>query len=167
MSLGGVTRELSGVGYHDHNWGNIALRKLVDHWYWGRAHIGDYTAVTLMAYANETYGKVASPAFMLAKGNEIVVSNAEHVRFSEAEPGVVAHTGVPMANRLCYEYEHGSDHYKLTYVRRADNYTLDFGPVGAYQRFVGDVVLDRRVDGRALPTLHADALWELLYFGPR
>ena len=30
---------LEGSGYHDHNWGNISMMKLMHHWYWGRARI--------------------------------------------------------------------------------------------------------------------------------
>ena len=37
--------ELDGNGYHDHNWGNIHMKKLMDNWYWCRANIGPYTVI--------------------------------------------------------------------------------------------------------------------------
>ena len=36
-----------------------------------------------------------------------------------------------------------------------------------YHRFVGDVTLDRHVDGELVESVREDALWELLYFGAR
>ena len=39
---------VKGTGYHDHNWGNIALQDVMDHWYWGRTHIGDFSLIFIM-----------------------------------------------------------------------------------------------------------------------
>jgi hypothetical protein len=60
ITIDGRIEELSGTGYHDHNWGNIAPRKILDHWYWGRARVGDYTVVSLMFVSHNVYGKVPS-----------------------------------------------------------------------------------------------------------
>lgn len=40
LVLDGVQETLTGVGYHDHNWGDVAMTKLINHWYWGRAQAG-------------------------------------------------------------------------------------------------------------------------------
>lgn len=34
-----------GVGYHDKNWGDEAFAGVVSSWYWGHAHLGDYSLV--------------------------------------------------------------------------------------------------------------------------
>jgi hypothetical protein len=168
LTVDGRSEELRGVGYHDHNWGNAALRKLVDHWYWGRARIKDYTVITLMFCSHETYGKRVFPTFMLAKGRELVASGgAANVRFTASEPSVIAESGVPVANRLVYEFDGWDSRYAVTFLRRKDIFALDFGKAGAYQRFLGDVILERRVDGQLVENEREDALWELLYFGPR
>ncbi len=38
-------RFVKGVGYHDHNWGNIYLRNIFKDWVWGRIWGGKYTLV--------------------------------------------------------------------------------------------------------------------------
>ena len=67
MTIAGRTERRAGTGYHDHNWGNIAPRKVLDHWYWGRARVGEYTVVTLMFVSDEKYGHADLPAVMVAK----------------------------------------------------------------------------------------------------
>ncbi|MBI3738752.1 MAG: hydroxyneurosporene dehydrogenase, partial [Chloroflexi bacterium] len=45
LTYDGQTHHVKGAGYHDHNWGNVGLNEVMDHWYWGRAHLGDYTLI--------------------------------------------------------------------------------------------------------------------------
>jgi len=35
--VGGDGGAVTGVGYHDHNWGNASMLDLMHHWYWARA----------------------------------------------------------------------------------------------------------------------------------
>jgi hypothetical protein len=167
LTIDGHTKELHGTGYHDHNWGNTALRKLVDHWYWGRARIGEYTIITLMFYSHETYGKRAIPAFMLAKGGEVLAARTDNVGFTASELVVNEQSGVPVANRLVYEIERNDSRYVVTFQREKDIFMLDFGKAGAYHRFLGEATLEQHVHGKLVETARAEALWELLYFGPR
>ena len=67
VDIDGQVEKRHGTGYHDHNWGNVALRKIIDHWYWGRARIGDYTVVSLMFTGASAYGGLSFPSFMVAK----------------------------------------------------------------------------------------------------
>ncbi len=45
ITEGGQVKQITGSAYHDHNWGNQLMGSMLDYWYWGRAHIGDYTLV--------------------------------------------------------------------------------------------------------------------------
>ena len=74
LAINGEVEHLRGTGYHDHNWGNVALRKIIDHWYWGRACIGDYTVVSLMFTGASESGGLSFPSFMVAKDGEILMS---------------------------------------------------------------------------------------------
>lgn len=71
----GQNRNVKGTGYHDHNWGNVGLNEVMDHWYWGRAHIGEYTLIFVDQIAANKYGNVHMPVFLLAKGSEIITGN--------------------------------------------------------------------------------------------
>jgi predicted secreted hydrolase len=164
----GQTRQLSGTGYHDHNWGNVAPRKVLDHWYWGRARVGDYTVVSLMFVSHARYEKAPLPAVMVARDGEVLASavGPDAIRFTGTEVATHAETGVPVARRLEYCVADGADSLRVAFHQRHDVSTLDFGAAGAYLRFLGDVTVERNSDG-ILDAATGGALWELLYFRER
>jgi hypothetical protein len=54
LTADGVTRPVTGSGYHDHNWGNVSPAKLFDNWWWGRGRSGGRTII-----ASDIHGKAA------------------------------------------------------------------------------------------------------------
>ncbi len=167
LAIDGDCIPVRGVGYHDHNWGNTALRKLIDHWYWGRARIGDYTVITLNFISHRDHGKNCHPAFMLAKDGKIVAAGERDIAFAASEVHPNESTGVPVAHHLSYTYREGDLSYTVRFERAADIFAIDFGKAGAYHRFIGDVTLERRAGDELVERIAGDALWELLYFGAR
>jgi predicted secreted hydrolase len=168
LTVDGRTERRSGTGYHDHNWGNVAPRKVLDHWYWGRACVGDYTVVTLMFVSHRKYDKAPLPAVMVARDGAILASavGAERVAFAGSDVVNHTETGVPVARQLEYEIAHADARFRVKFDHRHDVFTLDFGATGAYLRFTGDVTIEHRsADGVA--TASGETLWELLYFGDR
>jgi hypothetical protein len=181
VTIAGAARRVTGVGYHDHNWGNAALPTLVDNWYWGRARIGEWTVIASYITATDRYGGAGMPVFMLARGGAIVADDAAKVRFSAGEVQTDAYTGKPVAGVLVYEYDDGMARYRITFRRRADLARTKFVDLltgftrflaqlsrfdGAYLRFTGTVTLERFDDGRVAETVSQDsAVWELMYFG--
>ena len=168
MSIGGRTERLTGTGYHDHNWGNVAPRKVLDHWYWGRARVDDYTVVTLNFVSHDNYDNVRLPAVMVAKDGEILTSavGADRVTFSATDLVEHAETAIPVARRLEYMVRDGDAAFQVTFEHRRDAFTLDLGEPGAYLRFTGDVNLEHHSGGE-VATASTQSLWELLYFGAR
>lgn len=75
LTYDGQTHHVTGTGYHDHNWGNVGLTEVMDHWYWGRAHIGDFSVIFVEQIAARRYGHIRMPVFMLARGNEIIADD--------------------------------------------------------------------------------------------
>lgn len=168
ISVAGQVRELTGTGYHDHNWGNVAPRKVLDHWYWGRARVGEYTVVSLMFVSHRDYDNAPLPAVMVARGDEIVASavGAEAIGFTAADVATHAGTGIPVAHRLEYSVAVGAHAFRVTFRQHQEVSTLDFGSAGAYLRFRGEVTVEHSHDG-LVDTASDTALWELLYFGQR
>lgn len=168
ISVNGQARHLTGTGYHDHNWGNVAPRKVLDHWYWGRARVGEYTVVSLMFVSHSDYDYAPLPAVMVARGSEIVASavGAEAIGFTAAEVTPHGATGIPVAHRLEYSVAGGADAFRVTFCQQQEVSTLDFGSAGAYLRFRGNVTVEHSHDG-VVETATDRALWELLYFGQR
>ncbi len=77
ITVNGQTRNVTGAGYHDHNWGNELMSSMLDHWYWGRAHIGDYTVVYVRMTTKGLFGlgAINLPTFLLAKGDEVITDD--------------------------------------------------------------------------------------------
>ena len=72
LNYNGITTKVTGTGYHDHNWGNLRLDKVMTQWYWGRARIDDYTLIFSQMPTAPKYGSIKVPVFYLAKGNELI-----------------------------------------------------------------------------------------------
>jgi predicted secreted hydrolase len=64
--IGDEAHQTTGVGYHDHNWGNASLQKLVHDWYWARGQAGPYSVIASIVTAHERYDYTELPLFMLA-----------------------------------------------------------------------------------------------------
>jgi hypothetical protein len=177
------TLHLEGSGYHDHNWGNISMLKLMHHWYWGRAKIGDYKIISSWITAEKKYGYKEFDVFMLAKGGEILGDNANHtLKFLPTDEYIDEHTGKPVYNKVIYEYETpDGEYYRITYDRRSDISRQNFvdllpgvvrlaakliGFEGSYLRFEGSATVEKIESGVVVETVKENsAVWELMYFG--
>ena len=177
------TLHLEGSGYHDHNWGNISMLKLMHHWYWGRAKIGDYKVISSWITAEKKYGYKEFDVFMLAKGSEILGDNSNHtLKFLPAAEYIDRHTGKPVYSKVVYEYETpAGQHYRITYDRKGDISKQNFvdllpgvvrlgakliGFEGSYLRFEGSATVERLENGVVVESATEDsAVWELMYFG--
>ncbi len=73
----GVEHKVKGFGYHDHNWGNLSLSAVQDHWYWGRTTLDDFTVIFVEQITSKKYGSKKLPVFLLAKGNKILIEDGE------------------------------------------------------------------------------------------
>ncbi|MBR6709854.1 MAG: hydroxyneurosporene dehydrogenase, partial [Clostridia bacterium] len=141
---GGKTLHLEGSGYHDHNWGNVSMLKLMHHWYWGRAKIGDYKVISSWITGEKKYGYQEFDVFMLAKGGEILGDNANHtLKFLPQGRYIDEETGKPVYRQVIYEYTTESgDEYRITYDRRGDINKTCFvdvlpRPLGLLAKLVG------------------------------
>lgn len=181
LKYDGKEKHLTGTGYHDHNWGDIPMFFLMHHWYWGRAKIGEYQVVTSFITASKKYGYDEIPIFMLAKNGEILADDAyNYLTYSELDYMIDPVTKKHVANRLIYDYDDGTLHYRITYVREADIEQMRMEAIltpvqqiaiwliglrGSYHRMTGTVTLERFEHGEVAETVTAPALWEQMYFG--
>ena len=68
----GKETEVTGEGYHDHNWGNVNMIDVMTQWYWGRVRIDDYTLIFSEMLASSKFDNEKIPVFYLSKGNEVL-----------------------------------------------------------------------------------------------
>ncbi len=179
---GGKELHLVGSGYHDHNWGNISMLKLMHHWYWGRAKVGDYKIISAWITAEKKYGYKDFDVFMLAKNGEIIGDNSNHtLKFKPEEGYIDADTGKPVFNKVIYEYTTESgEEYRIIYDRHGDINKTRFTDVlpfplgllaklvgfdGGYLRFEGTATVEKLEGGTVIETVSEPAVWELMYFG--
>ena len=188
ISIADITYEggqlhLEGSGYHDHNWGNVSMLKLMHHWYWGRAKIGDYKVISSWITAEKKYGYKEFDVFMLAKGGKILGDNSNHtLKFLPTDEYIDDKTGKPVYNKVIYEYETpDGETYRITYHRRSDISRTNFidllpgvvrlgakliGFEGSYLRFEGSATIEKLENGKTVESVTEEsAVWELMYFG--
>jgi hypothetical protein len=73
LQVGDERMDVTGVGYHDHNWGNLDLRDVLQRWTWGRVVADEYTMIFWDLFGR---GAVHSRTtlFMLWQGSELLLS---------------------------------------------------------------------------------------------
>jgi hypothetical protein len=179
--IGDEAHEATGVGYHDHNWGNVSLEKIVHDWYWARGQAGPYSVIASLVTAHERYGYAELPIFMLARDGAIVAEDSRRVRFEALDTYIDELTGKPVATTTRYTYAgDGDERWVVTFTRDSDlarSRMIDdiHGPKrvlahltrfdGAYLRFAGTLEIEHHRGAVLSEKYENDAIWELMYFG--
>ncbi|MDP9040433.1 MAG: hypothetical protein M3N30_00525, partial [Bacteroidota bacterium] len=158
LSISGRIQTVKGVGYHDHNWGDVAMMELIHHWYWGRAQVGNYSVIASDIVAADKYNNAVQPIFMLAREGKIVADDFTKVKFSTSDIYIDGYTKKPVADTVVYDFNDGANHYRITFKRSKDIARQRFidelkgfkaiiaklaGFDGAYLRFTGEVTEER------------------------
>ena len=179
-SVAGKAYTASGVGYHDHNWGNAPIASLINHWYWARGQAGPYTTIASYITAEEKYGNTELPVFVLARDGRVVADDATRVSFQELGTYTDTNTGKPVANVTRYTYTDGDDTYIVTFTRYRDLAVMELinglhGAKklaarlirfdGAYLRFTGELRIEHRRSDTVVNSYTDSAIWELMYLG--
>jgi hypothetical protein len=76
VKFGETVLDARGTGYHDHNWGVGDMKRIIDHWYWGRIYAEDFTLLYACVMATSKY-KLNTKPLMLAHEGEIILSTGE------------------------------------------------------------------------------------------
>jgi hypothetical protein len=174
-------RKLTGVGYHDHNWGDVVMSKLLNHWYWGRAQAGPYSIVASHLYAEKAYGRTELTVFMLAKDGKVVADDSSKVQVQLEDVSTDSKSNKPVADRVVYGYkEDDQNRYRVVFQRSETilDYKLadmvkGFKHIlarvanldGAYLRFSGAVSVERYIGDQLVEQASDPGIWELMYFG--
>jgi hypothetical protein len=183
LTIDGVTRTLTGTGYHDHNWGNAPMTQLMHHWYWARARVGDYTVIASDITAEKKFGYAGVTIFMLAVNGKIVADDGRLARCTTSGEHADPVSGKPVADTVVYDYDDmaaGGERCRVTF-RRENTIVQDrmidgikgpgrvlarlAGFDGAYLRFNGQVEVEAQAGQADAETAGAPGLWELMYFG--
>jgi hypothetical protein len=80
---GDKTIQVSGIGYHDHNWLNFPFQTIIKYWMWGRIYSENFTAAYAYIQCNEKVDNHIVKVLMLADGREVILSTGEFDFFKE------------------------------------------------------------------------------------
>ena len=72
----GREHRVSGLGYHDHNWGSGFLPSYVSHWIWGRLSTERFTMIFADITTTRKCGGVRVPLVFLALDDRIILESA-------------------------------------------------------------------------------------------
>lgn len=113
----GQTQTLTGSAYHDHNWGNHLMGSFLDHWFWGRAHVGEYSLVYVQMTTKGLFGlgQVNIPTFYLARGDELITDDLLPLRLeTSGEVDGPGHQTYPTTLAWTWEGERGTIRFTAT-----------------------------------------------------
>jgi hypothetical protein len=87
LTADGVTRPVTGSGYHDHNWGNVSPADLFDDWWWGRGRSGGHTIIASEIHGKAAVGGASIPLFFVGDEHRAEVNAyASDVSMVEGAP---------------------------------------------------------------------------------
>ena len=69
--------QVSGIGYHDHNWLNFQFQSIIDYWMWGRIYSENFTVAYAYIQCNDKVNNHTVKVLMLADGQEVILSTGE------------------------------------------------------------------------------------------
>lgn len=180
LKVGDTTTELYGTGYHDHNWGNIALNEVIDHWYWGRAIIGNFNVIMADIVSGAAYGYTRMPVILIAKDGEVIADNQENLVIERSDTIQHPETTKFMDNHLTFILAGENNiEYRVEYIRENDFFVASFldalptwkktlakliGANPTYVRTSGEVVLSI-LDGDNATTIKQEGLCNQMSFG--
>jgi hypothetical protein len=136
----GKLHTVKGACYHDHNWGNVGLNEVFSHWYWGRAHLGEYTLIFAEMTATKAYGAQKIPVFMLAKGSQVWSGDGGPLSLEELD--FIADSGgrsYPEGLNLTWANESLRVRLNLREPKLIDSFSL-LDSLPAWQRLIGQIL---------------------------
>ncbi len=115
MTYGGKTRQVTGTGYHDHQWGTISLALAWNHWMWSRQGFEDYSILVFDMVAHADYGfQRFSLCFIEYKDGTLIFQNVHDLTsFDVLDEFTDPEDGKDYPKKFRYVFE--QDDKKVTY----------------------------------------------------
>jgi len=71
------TLQVTGIGYHDHNWLDFPFQSIINYWMWGRIYSENFTVAYAYIQCNQKVDNHTVKVLMLAEGQEVILSTGE------------------------------------------------------------------------------------------
>ncbi len=172
ITINGEIHEITGSGYHDHNWGNCPMNEILGDWLWSPAEVDGITTVTSSVRFNPANGGEETKFVYLAKGHEVLIDAInDEVVCLEGEKVPHPNTGKKISSDCMY-IVNGAKGYN--YIRFQGQQLVASFPFGEnsewrtwYARFVSKTVLDLKINGKEIKGEAHSTLEVMDFFGER
>jgi len=119
----GVTTEVTGTGYADHNWGRKGLNEITRRWIWGRIIDDNYTII----YADVDYYDPSinsRPLYIARNGTVITGTGSPTIRQWDFETHPVLKRYYPKKVAIDFDNDGVKAHITITYKHLVENVDL-------------------------------------------
>ncbi|MFZ5917989.1 MAG: lipocalin-like domain-containing protein [Chloroflexota bacterium] len=149
LTVDGQPMAVTGMAYHDHNWGTFEMEEQFWGWYWGRIFDPTYTLIYGWVMPRDAEMPVVSP-FMLGKGSEILLGTDQiTVAVEECRRDELHGWDIPQRLRLQCQGPGVRVDGLLTTGRVVEALQLPRGPnTYHYYRFLAGYEADIEIDGQ-------------------
>jgi hypothetical protein len=161
--IGGTEYESKGYGYHDHNWGNSKLQKLVSRWYWAKARVDQYTVVAAAFSCSPDYGSTQIHQLTIADGANVIFESGTDIAFSTGATSVDPVTHIPIPEFIRFGFQLQGLACSVTFSFQETIRQLSFTGNGGYCRFLGKVEIVIPDSNGTTQTFNGSGLWELMW----
>ena len=103
VTVGSVSHEVTGSGYHDHNWGNVPMSLLVRDWHWARGEAEGLTAVAASVRFNN--GVEARNVYVADASGVAVAALGPSVGFEVLAASTQPDTGKTIGSDIVFPVE--------------------------------------------------------------
>ncbi len=103
VTIASKTYDVTGSGYHDHNWGNVPMSFLVKDWHWARGEAEGYTAVAASVRLNN--GVELINVYVADKLGLLVTALAPTTGFRELATDTQPDTGKVIGSDIIFDVQ--------------------------------------------------------------
>ena len=124
ITVDGKERQVTGFGYHDHQWGNMSHLFTWNHWLWSRQSFDDYTILVFDIVTNAKYGHKRFPMMFLQDkdGNVICEDlNAPKTEVIEEYVEKLSQKKYPKVKKYTFENDGKKVEYTLSVVNELES----------------------------------------------
>lgn len=72
ITYNGETHAVTGMGYHDHNWGTVALQDVIKDWWWMRGYVDGVAIIAYDFGFKDKYGSKHIPIYGIMNSTDIL-----------------------------------------------------------------------------------------------
>lgn len=152
IHIDGADIPVSGLGYHDKNWGNANIDDCFRGWYWGRLYDTDFTLIYYWLFPADTKKAVISRLFIARENKPVLLTNQYDLAVEKEETCELTGKRIPSKIVLQSRGENGVQfRCELLTTNVLERDRLPGLPQWEqfHWRFLGDYTIETKIAGKS------------------